>query len=161
MGANADSQTTATLGVYFHGDVNFRISNDLWGDGEDRWRTTAAELTIGKYSVGSYVITNYGKEEGGGNDDGRKAPWPVGKNLNKKYDAWKDGRVFSAPLWFGYKSNSQVTRFGVSFPVIQNLTQNLVHKGFGHAPFYLNYRYMKKGPYSYSGFDNSISIFNF
>lgn len=39
--------------------------------------------------------------------------------------------------------------------------QNLVHKGFGHAPFYLNYRYMKKGPYSYSGFDNPISIFNF
>ena len=55
----------------------------------------------------------------------------------------------------------RVTRLGVSSPVIQNLTQNLVHKGFGKAPFYLNYEYIRRGPYAYSGFDSPISIFNF
>jgi hypothetical protein len=49
----------------------------------------------------------------------------------------------------------------VGSPVIQNLTQNLVHKGFGKAPFYLNYEYIRRGPYAYSGFDSPISIFNF
>ena len=60
--------------------------------------------------------------------------------------------------WF----NGQVIRFGVSHPVVQNLTQNLVHKfKNGYAPFFLNYDYMYKGVYSYSGFDNPISLFNF
>jgi hypothetical protein len=81
--------------------------------------------------------------------------------LNKGFDAWENGRVYSAPLWIGYKSNGRVTRLGVSYPVIQNLTQNLVHKGFGKAPFYLNYEYIRRGPYAYSGFDSPISIFNF
>ena len=49
----------------------------------------------------------------------------------------------------------------VGSPVIQNLTQNLVHKGFGKAPFYLNYDHIRRGPYAYSGFDSPISIFNF
>ena len=160
-GADAGHQTTASFGVYFHGDVDFKISNDLWGDGKDRWRTHAAELTIGKYSVGSYIVTNYGEKEGGSSKTGKKAPWPVGRNLNKGFDAWENGRVYSAPLWIGYKSNGRVTRLGVSYPVIQNLTQNLVHKGFGKAPFYLNYEYIRRGPYAYSGFDSPISIFNF
>ena len=162
VGANAGAQTLKSYGVYFPGGVNFKISNDLWGDGKDRWRSTAAELTIGKFSVGTYVVTNYGKEEGGKPNPSQKAPWPVGKNNNEGMGAWDDGRVFTAPLWLGYKSNGQVIRFGVSHPVVQNLTQNLVHKfKIGYAPFFLNYDYMYKGVYSYSGFDNPISLFNF
>lgn len=162
LGIDAGAQKIVTLGAYFHGGVNFKISNDIWGDGEDRWRTTAAELTIGQYSVGSYVVTNYGKKEGGGKDLTKKALWPIGKNNNEGMGAWRDGRVFTAPLWFGYKSNGHVIRFGVSHPIVQNMTQNFVHKyKLGYAPFYLNYDYMYKGVYSYSGFDNPISLFNF
>jgi hypothetical protein len=161
VGANADSQITATWGAYFHGDVSFRISNDLWGDGKDRWRTTSAELSVDNYSVGTYVVTNYGETEGGGRDQNRKAPWPVGRNLNRGYGAWNDGKVYSAPLWVGFKSNNRVLRYGLSYPVVQNLTQNLVHRGFGKAPFYLNYDDMKRGLYSYYGYDNPISMLNF
>ena len=161
FGANAGSQVTATWGAYFPKGINFRISNDLWGDGKDRWRTSAAELTIGNYSIGSYVITNFGDLEGGGKDPNQKAPWPVGKNNNDGMGAWRDGKVYSAPLWIGLKSNGQVTRFGINGSVIQNLTQNLIHKGFGKAPFYLNYDNLHYFLYSYSGYDNPISLFNF
>ncbi|MDR1090407.1 MAG: hypothetical protein LBL79_04960 [Prevotella sp.] len=53
-------------------------------------------------------------------------PWPVGKNKNEGLSTWKNGRVYFAPAWFGYRSKNgnQTTRIGFSHPMVQNLTQN-------------------------------------
>lgn len=39
------------------------LSNDLFGDGEDRWRTTSAELSYRNFSIGTYVDTNWGRKK--------------------------------------------------------------------------------------------------
>ena len=66
-----------------------------------------------------------------------------------------------APLWIGVKRNNQIYRYGYSGKHIQNMTQNLVHKGFGHENFYLNYDYLYTGPFSYSGEINPFSLWGY
>ena len=152
-------QTVGNISLMMR-SVSFRISNDLWGDHEDRWRTTAAELTIGKFSIGTFVLTNYGKEEGNGVNPNAKAPWPIGKNLNKKKGAWNNGVVYCAPLWFGYRRGNSIARFGISDWRVQNMTQNLVHKyPIGKANYYLGR--FPTGPYAFYGFNNPFDLFNF
>ena len=59
-------QTVGAITLLAPGDVSFRLYNDMFGQsGHDRWRTSAAELTIGDFSVGTYVTTNDGKKESG------------------------------------------------------------------------------------------------
>ena len=160
LGVNAGSQVTGTYGLLFP-NGGFKITNDLFGDGQDRWRTSAAELSINNVSIGTYIVTNYGEGDGGGRILDQKAPWPVGKNRNG-LGAWKNGTVFSAPLWIGIKSGEQTTRLGLSLPVIQNMTQNLVHTSpFGPQSYYLNYERMHKGLYSYYGYNSPVSLWNF
>ena len=98
----------------------------------DRWRTTAAEITIGDFTLGSYVDTNNGGKEGDGTSYAI-APNGVGSGMK-----WNNGMVYSAPLWIGYKQGSNIMRFGYQAPIIQNLTQNLVHKLINNN-YYLNY----------------------
>ena len=133
---------------------NINLSNDLWGDGEDRWRTTAAELTIGHFSMGSYVYTNNGKSASGGLITDEKAPiWGLGKK-----GTWKNGMVYFAPLWIGYTNNNKSFRLGYSHPMIQNLTQNFVHKYISPTPFFLDYSRFLNDFYSYYGTNNPLSI---
>ena len=81
-------------------------------------------------------------------------------------DPWSPhthGEVFSAPLWVGYKYNNQICRIGVGHPYVQDLTQNAVHhylKPVG-APDYVHYNFFKGGPYSYFGYNNPISLWNY
>lgn len=162
-GNEIDDQIVGTHGFEF-GNTSFKISNDLWGDKEDRWRSSAAELSIGSFTIGTYVDTNFGAENGRADKYWSKdvtAPWPVGKNLNSDRGAWNDGRVYMAPLWIGVKRNNQIYRYGYSGKHIQNMTQNLVHKGFGHENFYLNYDYLYTGPFSYSGAINPFSLWGY
>lgn len=153
-GNHLGAQTVGTFSVSYK-DASFSISNDLWGDRKDRWRTTAAELTIGSCSVGTYVYGNWGAEESNGKTQDVSAPL-LGRN--EKMKAWENGKVYFAPLWIGYSNNNQVFRFGYSHPMVQNLTQNFVHKYITPTPYFLNYNNFKEGCYSYFGTLNPISI---
>lgn len=174
-------QTVGTISLQFGDNVSFRISNDLWGDKEDRWRTSAAELTVGSISVGTFVTTNNGKKASGyienGNLETDMKAQPLknkdsilGENPYKFYEdefkkirakggGWKNGEVYRAPLWVGLKSGRQIRRFGVSSMSVQSLTQNFVHKYISKTAFFIGKNEFKGGPYSYLGTYSAYSIF--
>lgn len=160
LGANLGKQDVGSYTLFFP-DGKFKISNDLWGDKEDRWRTSAAELTLKRLSLGTYIVTNYGERDGEGRNLEMKAPWPIGENRNG-LGAWNNGKVYSAPFWIGIKTNGSVFRIGYNHETIQNMTQNLVHTTrIGPQSYYLNYTDLHRGIYSYFGYNNPLSIWNF
>lgn len=63
-----------------------------------------------------------------------------------------------APFWIGFSRNGQSYRLGYSHPIIQNLTQNAVHKYVISTPYFLGYEKFKSGLYSYFGRNNPLSI---
>lgn len=154
-----------TVGTFKLGkdNVSFALSNDLFGEShQDRWRTSAAELSIGNFSIGTYVITNDGQHES-------KALYPQSPTmvkdspiigLNNKMGAWKFGNVKMAPLWFGYRQGTNITRIGFSDKSIQALTQNLVHHTLVPTPDYTFYDSFYKGFTIYSGYNNPLSLWN-
>lgn len=158
MGQQFGAQKVGSLTGYFNYN-SFTFSNDILGDGEDRWRTNAVELNIGKWSIGTYLYTNYGKEDGQGVDYDAEAPY-LGKNKYKK-GAWNNGQSYFAPLWVGYKRGNEITRFGFSHPLVQNFTQNVAHRTkLGSQNYYLNYDNFKTGGYFYSGNYNPLSLWD-
>lgn len=152
-GATWGAQVVGTATAYFNYN-SFAFSNDRFGDGEDRWRTNAVELTLGKYSIGTNLYTNNGSKDSNYEKSDLSAPL-IGKNAK---EAWKNGQAYSAPLWIGYRNNNQITRIGFSHPMVQNLTQNAVHKYFTPTPYFLNYDNFKTGGYVYSGSYNPFSL---
>ena len=138
-------------------DYSFTLSNDLFADGRDRWRTSAAELSIGDFSVGTYVVTNWGAQESLYEHKDAKAPL-LGEGPLK---AWKNGEVLSAPFWVGLRHNAQTYRVGYSSKYVQSLTQNAVHKYITPTPFFIDYDKMKVGMFSYFGYNNPLTLWNF
>lgn len=157
----SNAQRVANITAYWKGG-SFALQNDmisLGGDG-DRWRTNAFELSIGNFSFGSYIYTNDGKADSQKQQD-ENARSPIwGENRNKGYSTWKNGQVFSAPVWIGYRRGNKITRVGYSHEAFQDLQQNGIHgrTGFGNQNFYLNYDNFKAGGYFYSGYYNPLSL---
>jgi hypothetical protein len=157
MGQNFGAQAVGTYTGYFNHN-SFAFSNDALGDKQDRWRTNAVELTIGKWSVGTYLYTNWGREESPLIND-KQTYDGVAKGLkNNKKGAWNNGRVYFAPAWIGYRSGNQVTRIGYSHPMVQNFTQNVIHKYVTPTPYFLDYNKFRSGGYFYSGYYNPFSL---
>ena len=156
-------QEVGTISLFYK-DASLSISNDLFGDGSDRWRTTAVELKIGSYSIGTYVYTNHGGKESGWEEDSWKdtpekdlyADEMILKITGKMY-AWKKGCAYYAPMWLGFTQNGQLFRIGMSGKTIQRLTQNLIHKLIDF-PAYNAYSDYISNAYSYYGFHNPVSI---
>lgn len=163
------AQTIGTIRLGWN-DVSFSLSNDLFAGGShDRWRTSAAELAIGKFTVGTFVLTNDGWVESGGTNgilDGIPDEI-VGVNPIKERDGhpwggtWKNGKAYFSPFWIGYKDGNQIYRVGGSHRYVQSLTQHAVHKYLVHTPFFLDRSDFKTSPYVYHGFDNPLSLYNF
>lgn len=160
-------QTVGTISALFPGG-SFRLSNDMFGKKHfDRWRTSAAELAIGRFSIGTYVTTNWGKHESEliGNYNSRydgEDPL-LGYNKDRFVNdpnskAWKEGNIYSAPFWIGYSHNGNVYRIGYSHQYVQSLTQNAVHKYLVKTPFFLGTDNFYKGMFSYSGYNNPLSL---
>ena len=150
--------------ITLQNDVNFK---GFGGDGHDRWRTNALELTFGDFSIGSYIYTNDGKVASEWADsqyptyDGVSPLW--GKNNNgPKYTAWKNGRVYSSPVWFGMRTGSRVERIGYSFRRAQDAQQNFIHSRttFGNQNYYLHYGDFRAGVYLHTGYYNSFSLYS-
>ena len=78
--------------------------------------------------------------------------------MKKVGGAWIDGKVYSAPFWVGYRNGSQILRLGYSDSIVQNLTQNAVHKYLVKTPYFLDYSRFHSGVYSYYGFNNPLSM---
>lgn len=161
-GETIGSQTVGTIKLGY-GDVSFALSNDFLGEKhQDRWRTSAAELSIGNFTIGTYVVTNDGKKESKSFDD--KNPTAQIKSpilgLNKKMNAWKKGKVYASPFWIGVKNKKQICRIGYSGKIVQALTQNLVHHTIVSTPDFTDYR-INNHLYMYSGFHNPISLWNY
>lgn len=65
----------------------------------------------------------------------------------------------SIPLsGIGYKKGNQITRIGFSHSMVQNFTQNAVHKYATPTPYFLDYKNFKTGGYVYSGAYNRFSL---
>ena len=75
---------------------------------------------------------------------------------NKK--AWINGNIYSAPFWIGYNNNGNMYRIGYSHQYVQSLTQNAVHKYLVKTPFFLGTDNFYKGMFSYSGYNNPLSL---
>lgn len=160
-------QSVGTFSLNFAGECTFSISNDLWGDGQDRWRTHAAELSIKDISIGTYVYTNWGlKESGYEHPDRKGAKESDALEKDVKIDGigintrWKNGHAYFAPLWVGVKHNGVTYRFGHSNKHIHNATQNYIHQKFKKGPYFYNDEpYFKTGFYSMQGNTNPLSLF--
>ncbi|GAB4450518.1 MAG: hypothetical protein OHK0036_09340 [Bacteroidia bacterium] len=143
-------------------NVSFRLENDFFGDKHDRWRSNAFELTIGDFVLGSNLYNNDVGPNAEFDDEGRNL---LGKCNRPKRDgtvlgAWKEGQTYSSPLWVGFKSNGQVYRFGYSHPLVQDRTQNVIHKWFGPGKthFFNRYDNFQRGGYNYFGYNNPYSL---
>lgn len=155
----ANSQWTGTLSLKAK-DVSFSLENDILAfQGYDRWRTSAFELGIGDFVFGGNIYTNYGEAESGKEPINKKSK--IWKENRGDYKAWDNGKVYSSPLWVGYKNGNSITRIGYSHKSFQDLTQNGVHKWvpFGRQNYYLDYSEFRSGLYSYSGMFNPFSLY--
>jgi RHS repeat-associated protein len=166
MGHQLEMQRVGTYTALWE-EGSFSISNDLWGDRRDRWRTSAAELNIGKFSVGTYLYTNWGESDSRNMTDKSencKPPKFLGifnsRNKNEGLSTWTNGRPYFAPLWVGYRNGNQITRIGISRQWVHNNTQNWVHQGFGKANYYMSYDEFKRGTYFYTGYRNPLSLWD-
>lgn len=173
-GNTLGSQIVGTFTAYFPNDISFSLSNDMFGFAGkyDRWRSSAAELTIGKYSIGTYVTTNDGKGESSGHivEKAKDKIFGINRVITdkrivngveetiKRGGGWINGQVYQAPFWIGIRNNNQIQRIGMSDRTVQRLTQNFVHKYLVKTPYFLDYSNFKTGLYSYSGFANPLSL---
>lgn len=153
-------QTVGTISALFPGG-SFRLSNDMFGKKHfDRWCTSAAELSIGRFSIGTYVTTNWGAQDSkklGNKELTYNGVDPL-LGTNKKKEAWSEGNIYSAPFWIGYNNNGNMYRIGYSHQYVQSLTQNAVHKYLVKTPFFLGTNNFYKGMFSYSGYNNPLSL---
>jgi hypothetical protein len=108
------------------------------------------------------LYNNEVNTEGLPDPDGKSPTYGYNKPTRKGevLGAWKDVQTYSSPLWVGYKANGSVHRFGYSHPLVQDVTQNGIHKYFGPGKtnYFNRYDNFQYGPYSYIGYNNPFSL---
>lgn len=128
---------------------SFTMTNDAWVGG-DKYRTAAAEIGYGDYSLGFNVYTNDPKIKEYGKDSEMWGPHTPkkGKLAGKDQGSWADGIRLSSSLYIGYRYNGISYRIGIDAPFVQDATQNFVH------------RYITKStPYFPSGYGVSPKLY--
>ena len=158
----SNKQIVPGFQFYWRGG-SLRWENDIFAfQGFDRWRSNALELSIGKYVFGFSVYNNDPESQGLGYENKPSRSW--GLNQSDEYDAWKNGKTYMAPFWFGFKSGNNISRFGYSHWLVQDLSQNFTHqqpyfKG-ANQHYYLDYDDLYTGRWGYQGFYNPFSLYN-
>lgn len=153
----AGEQNVGTISVLL-GGASIRISNDLFGDHNDRWRSSAVEIGYRDFVIGTYVTNNDGKKDSEDYqklDERKNKSIEINENGNRQ---WAKGESFSAPFWIGFKSGNQICRFGFSHPFVQDKTQNMIHKTLAPTPLFKGYSSFVYGIYVYSGYDSPYSL---
>ncbi|MCM1505324.1 MAG: polymorphic toxin type 23 domain-containing protein, partial [Muribaculum sp.] len=157
------SQSVGTINAYCK-DFAIAFSNDKFGDGEDRWRTNAIEVSYKNFSIGSYIDTNWGSKESNrlhNNPTDYNAEAPAFGKHDNNHGKWKEGDVHMAPIWVGYRQGNLIYRTGLSHRNVQNWTQNFVHKYVTPTNYFLNYSDMYSGAYNYVGSVNPFSLWTY
>ncbi len=155
------AQTTAGLSINRE-EWSLRFENDVFAlQGEDRWRTGGAEVTIGNFVFGSQVYTNDPKGDNSGiNENGKSKIF--GSHGNPIYGSWLNGVVSSSPVYIGYKNGNSIHRVGLNHPVVQDITQNGIHTNSvirkANQHFYNQYTNYN-GVYYQTGTYNPFSIY--
>lgn len=142
---------------------SFRLENDfLMFNKQDRWRSNAAELAIGDFTVGTWLYNNDPKEQYGEQDFNMEGTDLYGKKNRGQWGAWNNGQTYASPFYFGVKTGNRIERIGYSSPWVQDRTQNVVHRNvpFGRQHFYNKYDYFESGIYLYTGHYNSFSLWH-
>jgi hypothetical protein len=157
------AQTVGSASVLFpNGSVT--LQNDFLAfQGEDRWLSNAVELTIGKFSIGTWLYNNDPKNNGGrAVAENNLLGYPNRPYKKGFLGAWDIGETFASPLYVGYRIGSSVSRIGYSHPLVQDRTQNFVHRWvpFGRQNYYNKYNYFQAGSYLYSGYYSAFSIWH-
>ena len=158
-----NKQTVGGVNIYL-GDVSLRIENDFLAfDDHDRWRSNAAEISIGNFVIGTNLYNNDPESEGLGIEEGTDRMG--NSNTGTKYKAWANGQTYTSPLWFGYRYGNNIDRIGFSHPAFQDRTQNYTHRNgflgifpFGHANFFNKYDNFIFAPWLYTGYNNPFSL---
>jgi len=139
-GGISESQSLWT-GGFKSGDVSVTLSNDAWLSG-DKYRTAAAEVSIGEASIGMNLYTTdpppeeRKKAKGLSENSKFQSMWDrVGKNDNNHRTYSAGSRVY-AGLYFGYHSGNSVSRIGVDAPWVQDFFQNGIHKYLTGSPYF-------------------------
>jgi RHS repeat-associated protein len=160
FGGRSDGHNQMVGGIgYSRDDYSFRWENDFFAHSGDKWRTNAMEFSYKKFVIGTNLWTNDPKgEKSAVDNEGRSKVW--GRNWFGK-GAWEDGITYSSPLYIGLRSGNGVTRIGIDHPLVQEFTQNFIHKfsGVGSQNFYNKYAHENARPYTQSGYYNPFSLY--
>lgn len=108
-------------------------------------------------SIGTYVTTNDGCTESGAEPGDIKAKNSPNALKNKDPKIWKNGQVFTAPIWIGYRNKNTVYRIGYSAHFVQDKTQDKVHSITGY-PRFDDYGNMYEGFYLRTSQYNPLSL---
>ncbi len=159
----SNAQTVGNVTAFWRGG-SFRIENDLLGDGHDRWRSNAVEVTIGDFVFGTTLYNNDPATEGQGIDAPPGRPDLLGNYNKHEKSSWKNGQTYFSPFYVGVKSGGNVYRLALSAPIVQDRTQNWVHRnGFFYLPvgyqhFYTKYDNFKSGIFIYERKNQPFSL---
>jgi hypothetical protein len=139
----------------FGKDFSLRLENDFFGDNYDRWRTTALEISIRNFVMGTFVYTNM--------PDRENANYTYNENYNSSIfrgnrKAYSDGEVYYSIFYIGYRYGNRIIRIGVNHPIIQDITQNGWHT-IANKPFFYTPYGQYFSLYVYIGYYNPFSLF--
>lgn len=101
--------------------------------------------------------TNDGCTESGAEPGDIKAKNSPNALKNKDPKIWKNGQVFTAPIWIGYRNKNTVYRIGYSDHFVQDKTQDKVHSITGN-PRFDDYGNMYEGFYLRTSQYNPLSL---
>lgn len=166
-GGTENAQSVGGLSVN-DGDFSLRFENDFFAQSGDRRRTGGIELGYGDVILGTQIYTNNprdfpGTEEEKVDFDGTNLRGQLNTPRNgKKYGAWKKdvGIVSSSPLYIGFKYQNSFVKLGVNHPMVQDRTQNVIHRNIVKQHYYNSYTDYK-GLYFQVANRNPFSIYNY
>jgi len=152
FGNSIGSQNTAGIG-YQRKDFSLRTDNDIFAlEGNDRWRTGSLEMGWKSFVWGFRMYENDPKNEAiaKGLDpyssdaidyDGTNLAGKLNRPASPTVGAWKEGYVYQSPMYIGYRFGTTVLGVGINHPLVQDKTQNPIHRwvSFGRQNYYNNY----------------------
>ena len=151
----AHSQTVGGIG-YRSGKFSLRVENDIFGDGRDRWRTSAVQIGHGDVVVGKRVYTNSPNRELD-RIDYTSTFWNRLLGIGER-KAYADGRVYNSPFYIGLRQGNTISRIGINHPIVQDIFQNGWHIAI-RSPLFPTPYGSYSGSYGFRGVYNPFTLY--
>jgi hypothetical protein len=157
----SNKQNVAGFQFYWKGG-SFRWENDVFAwQHQDKYRSNAMEFEIDGFVFGCSIYNN---DPAGDKQKRDNRPSPTFGFNQSGEGSWEDGQTYMAPFWIGFKMGNNITRFGYSHWLVQDLTQNFMHQQSffkpGNQAYYLEYNNLYEGRWAYQGYYNPFSLYN-